>query len=115
MLLSAFLIGIAIDIFSNTMGIHAAATVFIAYIRPSVIKAISARDEDISDSPGLHNNKFSWFLFYTSILVFIHHVILFYLQVFSFAGFFNTFFRVLISSIFSIFIIVLSQFIIFRK
>ena len=114
-LLSAFLIGIVIDLFTDSMGIHATATVFIAYIRPSVIRMISVRDEDPAEYPGLHQNKFSWFLTYTSILVFIHHLILFYLEVFSFKGFFITFLRVLISSVFTIFIIVLSQYIIFRK
>ena len=114
-LLSAFLIGIVIDLFTDSMGIHAAATVFIAYIRPSVIRIISDRDEDTVEYPGLQQNKFSWFLTYTFILVFAHHFILFYLEVFSLKGFFTTFLRVLISSFFTIFIIVLSQFIIFRK
>lgn len=115
LLLLAFLIGLTIDMFSNSMGIHAFASVFIAYIRPYVIRSISVRDEELHNYPGLLQNKFSWFLTYTAIIVTIHHIILFYLEVFTFSGFFNTFLRVLISSIFSIFIIVLSQFIIFRK
>ncbi len=115
LLLSSFLIGIVIDLFSNSMGIHAAATVFIAFIRPAVIKVISTRDEELSEYPGLHQNKFSWFLKYTSVLVIIHHFILFYLEVFTLKGFFTTFLRIIVSSVFSIFIIVLSQFIIFRK
>ncbi len=114
-LLSAFFIGIVIDLFTDSMGIHAAATVFIAYIRPAVIRIISVRDEDPEEYSGLQQNKFSWFLTYTSILVFVHHFILFYLEVFSLKCFFTTFLRVLISSVFTIFIIVLSQFIIFRK
>jgi hypothetical protein len=115
LLLSAFFVGIVIDIFTDSMGIHAAATVFIAYIRPSVIRMISVRDEDPAEYPGLHQNKFSWFLIYTSVLVFIHHFLLFYLEVFTFKVFFTTFLRVLISSGFTIFIIILSQYIIFRK
>lgn len=115
LLLSAFFIGIVIDIFTDSMGIHAAATVFIGYIRPTVIRMISVRDENPAEYPGLHQNKFSWFLIYTSILVFVHHFILFYLEVFTFRGFFTTFLRVLISSVFTILIIILSQYIIFRK
>lgn len=114
-LLSAFFIGIVIDLFTDSMGIHAAAAVFIAYIRPSVIRIISVHDEDTEEYPGLQKNRFSWFLTYTSIIVFAHHFILFYLQVLSLKCFFTTFLRVLISSFFTIFIIVLSQFIIFRK
>jgi hypothetical protein len=112
---ASFLIGIVIDVFSNSMGIHAAASVFAGYLRPVVIRFISSHDEEYNEYPGLMQNKFSWFLLYTSIIVFIHHTVLFFLEVFSFADFFITFFRLLLSSIFSIFIIVLSQFIIFRK
>ncbi|MDD4108631.1 MAG: rod shape-determining protein MreD [Prolixibacteraceae bacterium] len=114
-LLSSFLIGIVIDAFSNTMGIHAAASVFAGYIRPAVIRVISTRDEEYNEYPGLQQNKFSWFLLYTSVIVLSHHLILFYLEVFSFNHFFITLLRVLLSSVFTIFIIVLSQFIIFRK
>ena len=113
-LILAFLLGISIDIFSNTLGIHAFATVFVAYLRPVVIRLISNREEDRSDSPGLMQNKFGWFLSYVTIMVVIHHTVLFYLEVFTFSNFFVTLFRVFLSSIFTIFVIVLSQFIVFR-
>jgi len=115
LLFLGFFLGLAVDIFSDSLGIHAAATVFIAYIRPAVIRTISIREEDRSDFPGLKQNKFSWFLSYTAILVFIHHFILLYLEYFTFTHFFSTLLRVFLSAIFSIFVIVLSQFIIFRQ
>ncbi len=114
-LLSGFFIGLTIDIFSNSLGIHAAATVFIAFLRPWIISAISNREEDRSDYPGLNQNKFSWFLYYSTVMVLLHHFVLFYIEVFTFSGFFTTLSRVLFSSLFSIFVIVLSQFIIFRE
>ena len=43
-LLSAFLIGITMDMFSDTGGMHAAACVFMGYIRPGVLKLFSPRD-----------------------------------------------------------------------
>lgn len=115
LLILAFLIGLTVDIFSDSLGIHAAATVFIAYIRPFIIRSVSNREEDRNDYPGLLQNKFSWFLSYVAILVFIHHFILFYLEVFTLSHFLSTFLKVLFSSVFSIFVIVLSQFLIFRK
>ncbi len=114
LLILAFLIGLTIDVFCNSLGIHAAASVFIAYLRPLVIRFISNREEDRNDYPGLLQNKFSWFLSYVSILVFLHHLVLFNLEVFSFSNFGNTFYRVILSSVFSIFVIVLSQFLVFR-
>jgi hypothetical protein len=110
----AFLLGLTIDVFSNSLGVHAAASVFIAYLRPFVIRVISNREEDRNDYPGLFQNKFTWFLSYVSIIVFLHHFVLFYLEVFSFSNFGNTFYRVILSAVFSIFVIVLSQFLVFR-
>jgi len=115
LMIFGFLIGLSVDVFSNSLGIHAAATVFIAFIRPFVIRSISNREEDRNEYPGLRQNKFLWFLSYTTIMVFAHHFILFYLEYFTFSHFFTTFLRILLSSFFSIFVIVLSQFLIFRE
>ena len=114
-LLLGFVMGITIDTFMNSLGIHTAACVFIAYLRPFIVRLISNREEDRSEYPGLHQNKLIWFLSYVSIMVILHHTVLFYIEVFTFSGFFQTLYHVVISSLFSIFIIVLSQFIIFRR
>jgi rod shape-determining protein MreD len=113
-LLLSFLIGLTIDIFSNTLGMHAFASVFIAYLRPGIIRVITNREEDMSEYPGLAQTGFSWFLSYAAIMVIIHHTVLFYIEVFTLNNFFNTLSRAILSSVFSIFVIVLSQFIVFR-
>ncbi len=113
-LLLAFVLGLVIDIFSNSLGVHSAATVFIAYLRPLVIRLISNREDDKSDYPGLSQNKPAWFINYILIMVLLHHTMLFFLEVFTFANFFNTLYRVILSSLFSIIVIVLSQFLVFR-
>lgn len=113
-LVGAFLLGLSVDVFSNTLGIHAFASVFVAYFRPLLIGLITNREEDMSDYPGLKQNGFVWFLYYTCLMVFIHHSVLFYVEVFSFTNFFGTLYRVFLSSVLSIFVIVLSQFLIFR-
>ncbi len=114
LLILAFILGVVVDIFLNSLGVHAAASVFIAYIRPFIVRVISNREEDRSDYPGVKQNSFGWFLSYATIMVFLHHIVLFYLEVFSFSHFFVTLGRAVISSVFSIFIIVLSQFLVFR-
>ncbi len=114
LLVGAFLLGLCVDVFSNTLGIHAFASVFVSYFRPLIIRMITSREEDMADYPGLKQNGFTWFLYYTSLMVFIHHTVLFYVEVFSFTNFLETLFRTFLSSVFSIFVIVLSQFIVFR-
>lgn len=113
-LIAAFVLGLTIDVFSNSLGMHAFATVFVAYMRPLVIRIISNREEDKNNYPGLLQFKFRWFISYTTIMVLIHHLVLFYLEVYTFSNFIETLVRVLLSSIFSIVLIVLSQFIVFR-
>lgn len=113
-LLMAFFIGLTIDVFSNSLGIHSFATVFMAFFRPQIIRLISNREEDKSDYPGLKQNKFQWFVSYVTIMVLIHHIVLFYIEVFTFTNFLVTLSRALLSSAFSIFVIVLSQYIVFR-
>jgi len=116
LLISAFFLGFAIDLFEHTPGVHAAATVFIAFLRPAVLKIIAPREGYEPNSfPRIHYYGILWFLQYSAILVFSHHLFLFYLEVFTFSGFFNTFLRIILSSIFSIGLIILSQFLIFKK
>ncbi len=114
-LILAFALGFIIDVFSNSLGVHSAATVFIAYLRPLIIRVISNREDDKSDYPGLHQNKLIWFVSYVVFMVLLHHLLLFYLEVYTFANFLNTLFRVILSSVFSIIVIVLSQFLVFRN
>ncbi len=113
-LLGGFFVGFCVDIFSNTLGIHAFASVFIAFLRPLIIRAITDREEDMSDYPGLSQNGLVWFLYYTSLMVFLHHSVLFFIEVFTLSDFLGTLYRIILSSLFSIFVIVLSQFIVFR-
>ena len=114
-LLLAFLMGLSVDIFSNSLGVHSFASVFLAYARPGIIRVITNREEDMGDYPGLAQNGLSWFLAYAAFSVLLHHFVLFYIEVFTFANFLNTLYRAFLSSVFSFFVIVLSQFIIFRE
>ncbi|HAX95983.1 MAG TPA: rod shape-determining protein MreD [Prolixibacteraceae bacterium] len=114
-LLLAFFTGFTIDFFTDTPGLHAAATTLLGYVRTPVLYLVSGRGSDISEYPSLKNNGLRWFLIYSVILVLAHHFFLFYMEVFSFTGFFRTLIRVIFSTILSVFVIVLSQFLIFRE
>ncbi len=116
LLVSAFLLGITVDLFSNTLGMHTAATVFMAFMRPWVLSIFAPRDGYETDSfPRIYYYGFSWFLSYTLILTFLHHLLLFYIEVFHFHEFFSTLLRTILSTALTASIIILSQFFIFRK
>jgi rod shape-determining protein MreD len=116
LLLLAFTLGISVDLFTQTPGMHAAATVFMAFLRPGVLEMSAPRDGYESGSfPRIYYFGFQWFLRYAAILILAHHLVLFYIEVFRFAEFFSTLLRVLLSSSFSLVLIMLSQYFIYRK
>lgn len=116
LLVSAFLLGFSVDLFEHTPGLHSSASVFMAFLRPVVLKITSPREGyEPNTYPRLSYYGFRWFLNYTVILVFAHHLFLFYLEVFSITDFFGTLLRVILSSVFSIVLIILSQYLIYKK
>jgi len=111
-----FLLGLSIDLFTQTPGIHASATVLMAFCRPLVLDLISPRDGyEPGSFPTLYYYGLEWFLKYSVILVCIHHFFLFYVEIFRLSDFFATFLRAFLSSALSIIFILLSQYFIFRR
>jgi rod shape-determining protein MreD len=116
LLLSAFTLGITIDMFYDTAGMHAAACVAMAYVRPGILKLFSPRDGyETGTQPTIQYLGIPWFLSYSGILIVLHHLILFYIEIFRFSEFFPTLLRVLVSSLFSMLLIVFSQYLFNRK
>ncbi|MEK6616388.1 MAG: rod shape-determining protein MreD [Bacteroidota bacterium] len=110
-LVLAFVLGISIDIFSDTGGLHAASSMFMAFLRQPILKLISPRDGyDAIQKPTIQQFGFGWFFSYAGILVVIHHFFLFYMEAFHFTQFFSTFLRVILSSLFTLTLIFISQF-----
>jgi hypothetical protein len=115
-LVCGFLIGITIDMFADTGGMHAAACVFMGYIRPGILKLFSPRDGyEFGTQPTVQYLGIPWFLSYAGILVLAHHLILFYVEIFRFSEFFSTFFRVIISSLFTLLLVIVTQYLFYRK
>jgi cell shape-determining protein MreD len=111
LLLSAFLLGLSLDAFSNTFGLNASACVLMAFVRPFVISVISTGTEFmVGHSPSLKNQGMKWFAYYSIILVLVHHFALFYLEIFRFTEFFQTLLRVLLSSVFTLLIIFITEY-----
>lgn len=103
LLIIAFLTGLTIDYFGNTLGLHAAACVAIAYLRPETISLFFRNQEFASgEEPGPSSIGYGGFLKYSITLVFIHQLILFFLEVLSFNHFFFTFGKVLLSTLVSV-------------
>lgn len=116
LLVSSFTLGLSIDLFSHTLGMHAFACVLVAFIRPFLLKVIAPREGyDAGTTPGVKNFGLEWFMRYAVIIVFTHHFALFFIETFKFHQFFSTLFRVILSSIFTLIIILLSQLLMVKR
>ena len=116
LIIAAFALGLSVDLFTQTPGMHAAASVFMAFLRPYILEMSAPRDGyEAGTFPRVYYYGFQWFLRYTVILVLVHNFILFYIEVFRFSEFFSTFLRVLLSSLVTVILIMLSQYFIYRK
>lgn len=115
-LILAFLLGYSVDLFSGTPGMHAAASVFVAFLRPYFINTIMKREEDEVDSePTLSAIGFRKMLYFSIVLVLIHHLVFFFIEAFRISEILQTTIRALLSSVFTILMIVLIQFLFFSK
>ena len=116
LMILGFLMGLTIDIFSNTPGIHASATVFVAFLRPGVLMLISSRETyEPGSAPRISMYGFEWFVKYAVILIFAHNFFLFLIEAFTLHGIFHTLLKAIINAFLSIILIVLSQYLVFRK
>jgi hypothetical protein len=116
LLFLGFFLGVSIDMFTSTLGMHASACVFMAFLRPYVLNVIALRDGyEVGTSPGIQHLGVSWFLKYSLILITAHHLFLFFIEVFSFSNFLDTMGRALLSVVFSFILIIISQFFMFKK
>ena len=99
-LLIGFGVGITMDCFSNTLGLHAFCCVLISYLRPFLIQLfVSEEDRKAGMTPSLELFGWNTYLKLTSILVCVHHCALFALESFSFTYWWETFLRIILSSI----------------
>ena len=88
LLLLAFITGIIIDVFDNTIGVHAFALIFVTFFRPFILKIWAPFDGYDSVKELLpHEYGFGWFVKYSLLMVAIHQLILFFMEAFSFQNF----------------------------
>jgi rod shape-determining protein MreD len=112
----ALIMGLTIDAFYDTPGLHAAACVILAFVRILFI-SITVQKEgfDNEPDPTLGTMGFRWFFTYTLILTLVHHFFLFNLAAFNFSEFRYTLSRFLSSSIFTVFLILISGLLFFKR
>ena len=98
-------VGLIMDIFCNSMGIHTAACIFIMFIRPYLIGAIVNDKDRLNEQISLRSLGMEALLRYVVILVVIHHLIVFLLAAWNWAHIGFVLVETLVSSLVTISII----------
>ena len=101
LLIASFFLGLLMDMFCNSGGVHASACLILAYVRPSIFKfsfGLSYEYQTVKLNDVLTPERFSFIL----IAVIIHHSILFVLEVFTVNFLFDILLRTILSTIFTI-------------
>lgn len=116
LMLTSFGLGLLLDIFYDHQGMHAAATVAVAYVRNYWLTAITPQGGyDAGAIPTLANNGFTWFITYSIPLITLHHLILFFID----AGGFNligiTLLKSLNSVLFTMMVLLLHQYVFYQR
>lgn len=102
LMLWAFFVGLAVDIFSDTPGMNAAATVFLAFMRPVLLCLFVPRDMVESITPSIRALGVSPFLKYVLASVLVHHSFLLLVEFFSLAAWGLLLLRILASSLLTV-------------
>lgn len=116
LLMLGFITGLTMDMFMNTLGMHSSATVALAFVRPYIISFLSQRgDVEYKGIVSMNVTGLQWYIRYALILTFVHHLFLFYIEVFSFSHFFSTLWRSIMSTAVTGSIILLMQYFTLQK
>lgn len=90
----AFVLGLAVDLFSDTPGMNAAATTLLAFVRPGVLRLFTLRDVSGAYIPSAGVMGTASYLKYAVVCVLLHHAVLLSLEYFSVANIVGVLLRV---------------------
>ena len=101
LLVASFFLGLIMDMFWNSGGVHAAACLILAYFRPAIFKysfGLSYEYQTVKLNDSLTPERFSFIL----IAVVIHHFTLFILEIFKLSSILDILVRTVLSTLFTI-------------
>lgn len=116
-LIVGFLLGFTVDIFYKTPGLHAAASVLIAYLRPFVINLLFPKEatEWGNEEPNRLSMGALPFTTYVILLTILHNLYLIFLEWMQFGSFFYFLGKLIATSLVSLLLILISELLVNRR
>ena len=113
----AFALGLCLDYFTKTPGLHAAPCILIAYLRPFVINILIPHEgaDTNYEEPSFRSMGFASYFIYVTILTLVHHIFLFFLEALQLGGFLYFLVKTLLSLAISLLILFIVEFLFERK
>lgn len=113
----SFLLGLSLDYFLGTPGLHAAPCVLIAYLRPFLINVLISQEgaELNYAEPSIKSMGFAPYGLYVLVFTFIHHFYLVLIEWISFGNFVYFLGKVTATTGISLLLIFLAEMLFFRK
>ncbi len=101
-LIIAFLVGISVDIFYDSPGIHAGACILMVYFRKRIIGVLAPTGGyEAGNQPSVLDLGSNWFLIYVSLSAFFHHAFVFFVSASNFKIVGNTLLKTILSVVFT--------------
>lgn len=111
LMIIGFSMGIIVDTFYDSLGLHAFASVFIMFIRNPWLGWLTPQGGyDAGSIPNIESNGIQWFVTYSLPLILIHQSLLFFIEVGGFQYTGLTILKIVSSTLFTGLIIVMLQF-----
>lgn len=104
LIFTGFFLGLVVDMFSNTWGIHAMGTTLVAFLRPYIFRIVATQEELDKVMPRFRTMGANY-VKYIVMMVFVHHLSLFSLEAFSFEYFGVVLLKTLVSLLITIVLI----------
>jgi hypothetical protein len=99
------------DFFSSTPGMHMSACVVMMYARLYLLRLLAPREGyEFGVRPTVPRMGLAWFMTYAGLLIVVHHLWLFLIELHRFDDILTTFLRALLSAVFTLGLSLLAQF-----
>lgn len=111
LMIVGFGMGLFIDMFYDSVGIHAFANVAVMYLRNFWLTRVTPQGGyDNGAIPGIAADGLQWFMIYALPLVFVHHALLFFIEAGGFQYFGHTLVKIIFSTFYTMLVILIVQY-----
>jgi len=109
LLISGFFLGVTMDSFMDTGGIHAMACVLLAFTRTKILSVLLPKrlSEYKSAAPNIKTMGWSPFLTYAATLLLMHHILFYVIEIWSFQSMGYLLFKIFASLVTSMIFVIL--------